>query len=261
MLGLDMIPTLMIFTFCMALANASWWHPHPHMAWNYVIAEHNIKTDIHGNMFVVDLFDVPKNIIDELHRNGIKVICHFSAGTKEDWRTDAGQFPSDGLGASNKNWTDETWVDIRNIQVRRIMRERIEHANRRHCDGVDPENVNGWEQNRAGLHLTPNDQLDYNRYLAHVAHANGLAVGLKDDVSQLSHLVVDFDFAINESCLENHTCDLYEPFFRAGKPVFHVQYVNSIREGHQRKEEICSNRPPNMNTLIKVKMDNWKLAC
>ncbi|CAC5377558.1 unnamed protein product [Mytilus coruscus] len=136
------------------------------MAWNDVINEPHINTGVHGDMFVVDLFDVPTSIIDDLHRKGKRVICYFSAGTKEDWRNDAGKFPPDGLGVPNKDWKGETWVDIRNSQVRRIMRDRIAYAKSRHCDGVDPDNVDGWAQNQAGLHLTSDNQLDYNRYLA-----------------------------------------------------------------------------------------------
>ncbi|XP_063431753.1 uncharacterized protein LOC134714432 isoform X2 [Mytilus trossulus] len=160
-----MSTTLVIFTLCISFGNASWWHPHPHMNWNYVIGERHINTSIYGNMFVVDL-DVDKRIIENLHREGKKVICNFSAGTKECSRKDAGQFPPDGLGAPVKDYPKETWVDIMNIEVRRIMRARIILANSRHCDGVYPSNVDGWVNNQAGLHLTPENQLDYNRYLA-----------------------------------------------------------------------------------------------
>ncbi|XP_052090295.1 uncharacterized protein LOC127726959 [Mytilus californianus] len=144
------------------------------------------------------------------------------------------------------------------------MRDRIAHAKSRHCDGVDPDNVDGWAQNQAGLHLTSDNQLDYNRYLAREAHGYGLAIGLKNDVSQLDDLVGDFDFAINESCMDyDHECDRYKPFFDARKPVFHIQYVSSTTEGHQKQHEICSSskRPHNMNTLIKHGMVNWKIGC
>ncbi|XP_063416906.1 uncharacterized protein LOC134699222 [Mytilus trossulus] len=249
---------------CFSFGYASWWHLNPHMAWNNVIGEPQINTDINGSMFVVDLFDVHKSIIDDFHRKGKKVICYFSAGTKEDWRNDAGEFPSDGLGNINKLWPGETWVDIRNSQVRRIMRDRIKLANYRHCDGVDPDNVDGYSQNQAGLHLTPDDQLDFNRYLATEAHGYGLAIGLKNDVSQLHELVGDFDFAVNESCMNYNECDLYKPFFYARKPVFHIQYVSSTIEDHQKQHEICfsSKRPHEMNTIIKDRrLDNWKLSC
>ncbi|CAG2208643.1 unnamed protein product [Mytilus edulis] len=187
------------------------------MAWNYVIGELHIDTTIYGNMFVVDLEDVDKRIIENLHR------------------------------------------------VRRIMRARIELAISRHCDGIDPDNLFGWEGNAAGLHLTPENQLDYNRYLANVAHENGLAIGLSDDREQLSDLVGDFDFAIiNLSCVDfSLECHKYKPFFDARKPVFNIHSVSSIAEGHQKQDEICSSskRPHDMNTIIKHDYTNWKLAC
>ncbi|XP_052090582.1 uncharacterized protein LOC127727175 [Mytilus californianus] len=259
-----MSQTLVLLSLYFSFTQGSWWRPHQHMYWNDVISEHHINTGVQGEeVFVLDLFDVPKSIIDDLHRKGKKVVCYFSAGTKEDWRADASKFPRDGLGDPNKDWPGETWVDIRNSHVRRIMRDRISYAASRHCDGVDPDNVDGWAQNQAGLHLTPADQLDYNRYLAREAHGHGLAIGLKNDVSQLSDLVGDFDFAINESCMNYHECGRYKPFFDARKPVFHIQYVHSTTEGHQKQHEICSSsdRPHDMNTIIKVKTVNWKLAC
>ncbi|XP_052090581.1 uncharacterized protein LOC127727174 [Mytilus californianus] len=197
------------------------------------------------------------------YRNGKKVICYFSAGTKEDWRKDADQFPSDGLGVPNKHSPGETWVDITNIQVKRIMRNRTAIAKSRHCDGVVPTNVDGASGNQAGFYFTADNQLDYNRYLVTEAHGNDLAIGLMNDVLQLNELVGDFDFAINVSCMDYHECHEYKPFFYARKPVFHIQYVSSITEGYQMQREICSSleRPRYMNTIIKHKMVNWKLDC
>ncbi|XP_076092029.1 uncharacterized protein LOC143063653 isoform X1 [Mytilus galloprovincialis] len=263
MIGLKMSPTFEILILCFSISHASWWHPHPHMAWNDVINETYINTGVHGEMFVVDLFEVHTSIIEDLHRKGKRVICYFSAGTKEHRRPDYLDFPSDGLGLPNEDRPGDTWVDIKNSQVRRIMRDRFEYAQSRHCDGVCPDNVDGWVENQAGLYLTPENQLDYNRYLAIEAHGYGLAIGLKNDVSQLDDLVGDFDFAINESCMDFDDCNRYKPFFDAIKPVFHIQYVNSTTEGHRKQEEICSSskRPHDMNTLIKHGMVNWKIGC
>ncbi|CAC5364296.1 unnamed protein product [Mytilus coruscus] len=225
------------------------------MAWNDVTIETHINTSVHGDMFVVDLFDVPKHIIDDLHRNGKKVICYFSAGTKEDWRKDADQFPSDGLGVPNNHSPGET--------VKRVMRNRTAYAKSRHCDDVVPTNVDGASWNQAGIHFTADNQLDYNRYLVTEAHGNDLAIGLMNDVLQLHELVGDFDFAINVSCMDYHECHKYKHFFYARKPVFHIQYVSSTTEGQQKQQEICSSleRPRYMNTIIKHKMVNWKLDC
>ncbi|VDI59357.1 Hypothetical predicted protein [Mytilus galloprovincialis] len=136
------------------------------------------------------------------------------------------------------------------------MRDRIELANSRHCDGVDPDNVDGYSQNQAGLHLTPANQLDYNRYLDTAnpclylkipssslsncviilqqteAHGYGLAIGLKNDLSQLSDLVGDFDFAIDESCMTYNECYLYKPFMLESKSR---QTCPNIKEDCPRK--------------------------
>ena len=46
----------------------------------------------------IDLFDAPKSTIDALHAKKRIVICYFSAGSHENWRPDAGSFPSSALG-------------------------------------------------------------------------------------------------------------------------------------------------------------------
>ncbi len=38
----------------------------------------------------------------------------FSAGTKEDWREDADDFPEEALGEPLGDWEGEVWVDVNN---------------------------------------------------------------------------------------------------------------------------------------------------
>ena len=56
------------------------------------------------------------------------------------------------------------------------------------------------------------------------AHARELSVGLKNDLDQVSQLVDDFDWALNEQCFEYDECDMLLPFVKAGKAVFGVEY-------------------------------------
>ena len=72
--------------------------------------------------------------------------------------------------------------------------------------------------------LSAEDQLAYNRMLARITHEAGLAVGLKNDLEQISQLASDFDFAVNEQCFEYDECDLYAPFLSAGKAVLQIEY-------------------------------------
>lgn len=182
----------------------------------------NISYDV--ELYVLDLFDTDSAVIDALHADGRKMICYFSAGTFENWRDDAGRFTAADKGRRLGNWPGERWLDIRSQNVRAIMADRLDLAVQRGCDGVDPDNVDGYS-NRTGLPLTYQDQIDYNTWLAEQAHQRGLAISLKNDLGQINDLVAHFDFAINESCHEWDECELLMPFIEAGKPVVHINYL------------------------------------
>ena len=182
----------------------------------------NISYDV--ALYVLDLFDTDSAVIDALHADGRKMICYFSAGTFENWRDDAGRFTAADKGRRLGNWPGERWLDVRSQNVRAIMADRLDLAVQRGCDGVDPDNVDGYS-NRTGLPLTYQDQIDYNTWLAEQAHQRGLAISLKNDLGQIDDLVAHFDFAINESCHEWDECELLMPFIEAGKPVVHINYL------------------------------------
>ncbi len=103
------------------------------------------------------------------------------------------------------------------------MVDRMQLAKEKGCDGVDPDNVNGYE-NDTGFDLTYEDQLDYNTFIAEKAHKLGLLVGLKNDLNQIEDLVDYFDFSVNEECHQYNECDLLMPFVEEGKPVFNIEY-------------------------------------
>ena len=89
--------------------------------------------------------------------------------------------------------------------------------------GVEADNVDGYTQD-SGFELTDDDQLSFNRMLAELAHERSLTIGLKNDLDQIDDLVDDFDFAVNESCVQYRECDALTPFVEQGKPVLHVEY-------------------------------------
>lgn len=174
-------------------------------------------------LYDIDLYDTPAATIANLKAAGRTVICYFSAGTFEDWRPDAAGFPEATLGKPLADWPGERWLDIRHDAIRQIMQDRIALARQKGCDGVDPDNVDGYS-NDTGLPLAAADQLAYNRFLADSAHAQGLLVGLKNAVALVPDLVGKFDFAINESCYHYRECGAYQNFIAHGKAVFIAEY-------------------------------------
>src|SRR6185503_4099576 len=150
-----------------------------------------INTSFDVDMYDIDLFDAPAAKIAELHAAGRIVICYFSAGSYENWRPDANQFPAAALGNELDGWPGERWLDTRSTAVRNIMTARLDLAVQRGCDGVEPDNVDGYT-NGSGFALTAATQLNYNRFLAAEAHARHLSIGLKNDLDQVTALLPDF---------------------------------------------------------------------
>lgn len=84
-----------------------------------------------------------------------RVICYFSAGTWEDWRSDAQAYPKEALGKALPDWAGERWLDYRRDDVRQLLSKRLDLAVDKGCDGADPDNVDGYS-NDNGLGLTQN---------------------------------------------------------------------------------------------------------
>jgi len=119
----------------------------------------------------------------------------------EPWRTDANDFPQAVIGKKMSSW-DEYWLDISNIDaLKGIMTKRLDLAAEKNCDGVEPDNVDAY-QNDSGFALTSQDQIAYNKFLAEEAHKRGLSVGLKNSVELVAELEPYFDWALNESCFQ-----------------------------------------------------------
>jgi Glycoside-hydrolase family GH114 len=109
------------------------------------------------------------------------------------------------------------------------MTNRLDLARTKNCDGVEPDNVDGYT-NDSGFPLTGADQLAYNRFLATEAHARDLSIGLKNDLDQVTELVDHFDWALNEQCVQYDECSLLSPFVAANKAVFGVEYIEEERK-------------------------------
>jgi hypothetical protein len=230
------------------------WQPTPGTSWQWQLTG-EIDTSLNVQMYDIDLFDVPQSVIDQLHAQGRVVICYFSAGSWEDWRPDAGAFSSSVKGDSN-GWPGERWLDIRRLDILGpIVETRLNLALEKRCDGVEPDNVDGYT-NDTGFLLTYQDQIAFNTFLANAAHQLGLSVGLKNDVEQVTDLLPYFDWALNEQCFQYRECDSLLPFIEAGKAVFQVEYQLRIRRFCPKANEM------NFDSLKKREdLNAWRMAC
>jgi hypothetical protein len=203
--------------------SAGWWQPAPDTSWQWQLSG-TIDTSLDVQMYDIDLFEAPQETINSLHADGRIVICYFSAGSWEDWRPDAADFPAEVIGDPLEGWPGEKWLDIRRLDLLGpIMQARLDLAVQKGCDGVEPDNVDGYA-NQTGFPLSFDDQIAYNTWLAQQAHARGLSIGLKNDLDQIGDLLPLFDWALNEECFTYNECDLLLPFIESNKAVFGVEY-------------------------------------
>jgi len=195
------------------------WQPSPGTSWQWQLSgtvDPSTMPDV--SMVDLDLFDVPTDTLATLQTEGRTVICYFSAGSFEDWRPDAADFPDAAIGKDLDGWAGEAWLDIMDPTVRQLMQARLDLALTKGCDGVEPDNVDGYS-NSNGLGLNATEQLDYNRFIADQAHQRGLSVGLKNDLAQLEALEAWFDWGLNEECAAYDECALEKTLTDAGKAV------------------------------------------
>jgi hypothetical protein len=109
-----------------------------------VLSASDQSTTPNVSIFDIDLFDTPTETIHQLHTMGKKVICYFSAGSYEDWRPDASDFAKKDLGHDLDGWPGEKWLNLTSENVRQIMKQRVNLAKEKGCDGIDPDNIDGY---------------------------------------------------------------------------------------------------------------------
>ena len=84
-------------------SSGEWWTPGPGVTWQIqLLGDLDIGRDV--AVYDVDLLDTAQPTIDRLHADGRRVVCYFSAGSHEDWRTDAADYPAVVLGLPLEGW-------------------------------------------------------------------------------------------------------------------------------------------------------------
>jgi len=207
----------------------TYWQPtaDSSITWNWQL-QGTVPTNTKVQMFDIDGFDNTTATVAALHAQGTKVICYIDVGSWENWRSDASSFPASVLGATYSGFSNERWLDIRQWSILGpIMTARFTMAQQKGCDGIEPDNVDGYDttaHESTGFPLTYADQITYNEHIADVAHSLGMSVGLKNDINQTTDLVSSFDWALTEQCNEYGECGFFKVFTNADKAVFNAEY-------------------------------------
>jgi hypothetical protein len=244
------------------VTGGSWYKPAKTVTWQIQLTG-TINTSYGVELYDVDLFDVSTIEISSLHASGKKVICYFSAGSYEDWRSDIDKFNHNDYGKPLDDWEGEYWLDIRSQNVYSIMLDRLDLAVSKGCDGVDPDNVDVYTQDSC-FDISADEQLAYNRNLANEAHNRNLSVGLKNDPGQISDLANYYDFSVSEQCHVYSECDLYQPVLTANKPVLEIEYdLSYVNDSTARAQMCADSNALGIRTLIMPDIldDSFRISC
>lgn len=241
-----------------SVARADVWIPTPGLRFDVQFAR-PFALDRPVELLELDLFDTSPETVATLKARGVRLACYVNAGAWEKWRPDARAFPSEVLGKAYTGWPGERWLDIRRLDLLApILEARLDLCREKGFDSVEADNVNGFE-NDTGFALGRSDQLAFNRWLAAAAHARGLSIGLKNTGLLATDLVADFDWALVESCYRYNECQLFQPFRRAGKAVFVIEYSTNKRQ----QQRLCPLAGNDGFGLIfkRRKLDGWLARC
>lgn len=235
------------------VTEGDWYRPTLATTWQWQLTgTPNTSYDV--EVYDLDLFETDEATIAALQAEGRRVICYFSGGSSEDWRPDYDQLEPRDRGWKLDGWAGERWLDIRSEDVLQVMLARLDLAVDKGCDGVEPDNMEGFAE-RSGFRLTADDQLGYNRRLANEAHLRGLAVALKNDGVQATALVDYFDLSVNEQCHEYAECEQLAPFIDAGKPILNAEYPGSESAAEGKRESVCERAAAASTRTLMLPLD------
>ncbi len=178
----------------------------------------------------IDAFDTTSELVANLQSQGKKVIAYLSVGSVEDFRPDAGDFPTSVIGNVYEGFEDENWLDIREIGLLApIMRARLDMIESKGFDAIEPDNMNGY-QNNTGFNLSQEDAKRYSRWLIEEAHSRGLSIGQKNSEELIPVMVDEFDWLLTEDAYVENFYQQLSPYITANKAVFFVEYTDRISE-------------------------------
>ncbi|KAJ0119844.1 endo alphapolygalactosaminidase precursor [Diaporthe amygdali] len=210
-------------------------------------------------------------VVRDLQELNMTVICYFSAGSYEPNRPDSWRFQDDDKGKELDGWPGEYWLKLTSQNVRDIMTDRIAIAADMGCNAIDPDNVDGYD-NENGLDLSEEDSIDFMRFLAKEAANKGMITGLKNAAAIIDSVIDVVHFSVNEQCVQYDECADFAAFPNNDKPVFNIEYpagdgdtdVKAFATNTVDKscDKGTSNNGEGFNTVLKyMNLSGWVQYC
>jgi len=207
-------------------------------------------------------------VVTALHSSGKYSICYVEAGAYQTSFPDKSDFAPADYGNKARRYRmrgypNEWWFDLagfRNyvagdrttltgaaVNIAAGLDRRIRWCALEGQDAIEPDDLDGYTNKGdtgvagGGWRLTKSDSAGFERFLAHAAHAHGLAIFQKNDPANGAADVGTYDGMIIEEC--NYYKDPCAgaggdatPYVKAGKPVLNAEYT----EDGETRSKFCS---------------------
>jgi hypothetical protein len=203
-----------------------WWKPKFGLTFHiqHIKSKEEARKLPHVDVVNLELSHVQKylgpNFFKSTHK---KLVCYLSASF-EDWRLDADSYPKDAIGDGMTGW-NESWGNIYKHSLRDFLESRMDLARSLGCDAIEIDNTDpAFNAQEAGFNITPEQNREALIDLAGRSHKRNMAIFLKNTGDLAEELEPYFEGVFNEQCGQYNECDDFEPFVKAEKPVFQVEY-------------------------------------
>lgn len=221
-----------------------------------------------NKLYDIDMYNATSALISRLHAKNFYVICYVESGDWANSRPDAGDFAISILGKGLDGFPDEKYINITQLDgaagptgktLRQIMTARLQLAQSKGCDGIEPDLDDLWvyTQSELGFSISRAQQVTYNKFLIDTGHSLGMAVGLKNGADpggtfEQSMVAAGADFALNEECNQYDECSDYSAFINAGRPVFQVEYLDNQGKAYSGTNGTCAkNNTAGFDGIVK----------
>ena len=239
--------------------------PSGKVVWDWQIGgtDTTITVPVGTQLLDVDGFNISAAKISSLKAQGIYAVCYIDAGSYESGRPDSSLYPAYLKFYKDVQWNEwfldvrdvfkpilpvgtqlvnNKWVDANGVALvgkptqgalAPLLTARLKMCKDKGFDALEPDNLQN-DENTPGL-LTKQEQVDFDGWLADLAHSMGLAIFqknapgdilLKDRTGVM--LVDKFDGILNEQCQRYNECAPLKEYSSRGKLALDVEYKKSL---------------------------------
>ncbi len=208
------------------------------VAWDWQIGARDkalISTPAGAKLMDIDLFATSAAKVASLKVQGTYTVCYINAGSYQPSLPDSSQYPHSLFLQADPNWPGEYFLNITDIfkansSLAKILKARLQLCKDKGFDAVEPDNLQN-DENVSGGRVTRQQQIDFNGWIADMAHEYGLAVFQKNGPDKIllkdrtGKMMVDkFDGILNEECQQFGECASLSEYVKRGKLALNTEY-------------------------------------